>query len=624
MEKMSTMDDSSGDTISSKNGRYSVVFNQSKNFKHVPFEQLDFSIYKATTNTVAYTTSEERMPLWVEALRARYKDGLHNNTSITTRWEESENKDDISKCEKVTIHLISTKNTNGQNLITITAMINHGRIQIQGKSYKEWGDDEFPILLDIVDCGPTKDNPTKNLENFMELITANTKHTATKEKEIHIIEDKSTEDTNDEPVLSNMKCSLASLEADFVLFKQTTQQNINELTVKLSDKEDEINNLRNQITSLKTTNIQQQQSISDLTIKQMQNEDEIKKLHNKHKQLEKKNTTLLQKLQKLPNQKESATDETTNDTQHDIAVSTSNSYNTLKDNPDQPKDDDQPKDKTETPTPQKNQTDQIKESQPKKNDGETIILCDSNGRHLNPNLLCPGSKTSYIRCPTLNEAHKIIEQTNFVNPQTFLIHCGTNDLESNPSDDEIIDQIKTLTANIQKKHSRSRVIISALLPRKDDLDKRTKNINKNLETAFSTKNINVVKHDNIKTEDLRDKKHLNTIGVKRFALNLKRAYFGHPPRTSNKSHLRQKHHMRQPMTYRWQPNQVPNQQTSLPLPPFHQSPSTIHQNANQFHPNHPLYNQQLHNQHTSHKDQEGRLPQEMVQLIKLLHTRYVN
>jgi hypothetical protein len=42
--------------------------------------------------------------------------------------------------------------------------------------------------------------------------------------------------TNDEPALSNMKCSLASLEADFVLFNQMTQQSINDLIVKLSKK----------------------------------------------------------------------------------------------------------------------------------------------------------------------------------------------------------------------------------------------------------------------------------------------------------------------------------------------------------------------------------------------------
>jgi hypothetical protein len=43
------------------------------------------------------------------------------------------------------------------------------------------------------------------------------------------------------------------------------------------------------------------------------------------------------------------------------------------------------------------------------NNIETIIICDSNGRHLNPNLLCPDTKSKYIRCPTLIEAESIIQ-----------------------------------------------------------------------------------------------------------------------------------------------------------------------------------------------------------------------
>ena len=122
-----------------------------------------------------------------------------------------------------------------------------------------------------------------------------------------------------------------------------------------------------------------------------------------------------------------------------------------------------------------------------------------------------------------------MEQTTFTNPKTFLRHCGTNDLESNQSDEEITGHLKSTVTTISSKHPESKVILSTLLSRKDDLNERTKNINHSLEEIFSASNINVVKHDNIKTEDLRDNKHLNTIGVKRFALNLKRAYFGHSP-----------------------------------------------------------------------------------------------
>jgi hypothetical protein len=67
--KTTTKDDSRVENTTNK-GRYSVECIQSSNFKHVPFEQIDYAIYKASTNTVAFTTTEERMPLWIEALRA--------------------------------------------------------------------------------------------------------------------------------------------------------------------------------------------------------------------------------------------------------------------------------------------------------------------------------------------------------------------------------------------------------------------------------------------------------------------------------------------------------------------------------------------------------------------------
>jgi hypothetical protein len=479
-----------------------------------------------------------------------------------------------------------------------------------------------------------------DLEAFVELITINQKPT-TMEKDDYAIEDKSepditcnTNSLNDEPMFSSMKSSLASLEADFVLFKQTTQMSINDLTVQLDNKEGEISNLKTEITLLKTTNLSQQQSICNLTLKQSQIEDELKKLKNKHKSLEKKNTDLLQKLQTLNKENIQTNEETTSQIQPNIAVPISNSFGSLEDNMNQPDEDEIQRD--EMSTSQNTLSDHSKDQPPqpnKINNGETIILCDSNGRHINPNLLCPGSRTSYIRCPTLSDANKILEQTTFTNPKTFLLHCGTNDLECNPSDEEITGHLKSTVTTISSKHPERKVILSTLLPRKDNLNERTKNINHSLEETFSASKINVVKHDNIKTEDLRDKKHLNTIGVKRFALNLKRAYFGHSPPNTDKTRKTHNH----PTKFRWQSNQ----QTNTTLPPFHQNHTTNHQHPNERHTiNNPYtpfsYNHMPYNQHPPHKStsqtagnrmkqqQEEKLPQEMVQLIKLLHTRYVN
>jgi hypothetical protein len=59
----------------------------------------------------------------------------------------------------------------------------------------------------------------------------------------------------------------------------------------------------------------------------------------------------------------------------------------------------------EDPESTKNENDTPKKVDPQNHhkpiNAETIILCDSNGRYLKPELLCPNSSTHYTRCPTL-------------------------------------------------------------------------------------------------------------------------------------------------------------------------------------------------------------------------------
>jgi ribose 5-phosphate isomerase len=35
----------------------------------------------------------------------------------------------------------------------------------------------------------------------------------------------------------------------------------------------------------------------------------------------------------------------------------------------------------------------------------------------------------YIRCPTLTKARQIIQNTTFTDPNNYILHCGTNDIE---------------------------------------------------------------------------------------------------------------------------------------------------------------------------------------------------
>jgi hypothetical protein len=135
--------------------------------------------------------------------------------------------------------------------------------------------------------------------------------------------------------------------------------------------------------------------------------------------------------------------------------------------------------------------------------------------------------------------------------------------------------------------------------------------------------------------------NLNEIGVKRFAQNLKRAYFSASPRSPEERHRKfsKYHHPRRPIWRIGDQAHPPNNS----FPPFHQI--SIPDQFNQRHPymtphSKKPYNPYAHNHHnntpsyprSSYPDQrmkqtsqqgEGRLPTDMVQLIKLLHNRYV-
>ena len=67
-----------------------------------------------------------------------------------------------------------------------------------------------------------------------------------------------------------MKDNLASLEANFVDFNQNTENTKNEFSVQLPNKDKEINQLKSEITNLKTDKSNNQQLISDIILKQVE------------------------------------------------------------------------------------------------------------------------------------------------------------------------------------------------------------------------------------------------------------------------------------------------------------------------------------------------------------------
>jgi hypothetical protein len=153
-------------------------------------------------------------------------------------------------------------------------------------------------------------------------------------------------------------------------------------------------------------------------------------------------------------------------------------------------------------------------------------------------LLCPNSTTKYIRCPTLSHGIDILKETQFPEAKTFIVHCGTNDIEElNAS--ETLQKLKTLESQLHKKHPQARVILSLLLPRADTLNKTVISLNEEIKKEFEdTPHTVTVNHPNITQEDLKDRKHLTPKGVKCLAKNLKASFFGTTPKPAGKPQMK--------------------------------------------------------------------------------------
>ena len=110
--------------------------------------------------------------MWIKAFYFRYYLSLKENPLFNVRWEEQEEENDASKCDKNQIQISLTHSTNNTiyNLITITVYISTGRIQIQGKPLKSWGNIEFDILMNMINSADElkQQNSIEKLDQFLD------------------------------------------------------------------------------------------------------------------------------------------------------------------------------------------------------------------------------------------------------------------------------------------------------------------------------------------------------------------------------------------------------------------------------------------------------------------------
>ena len=73
------------------------------------------------------------------------------------------------------------------------------------------------------------------------------------------------------------------------------------------------------------------------------------------------------------------------------------------------------------------------------------------------------------------------------NPETIIIHSGTNDLKSDSSPEEITRYISKLTTSC--KTQTNKVILSIIVPRYDNLNEKATRVNKCLKKECEVRNI---------------------------------------------------------------------------------------------------------------------------------------
>jgi hypothetical protein len=319
-----------------------------------------------------------------------------------------------------------------------------------------------------------------------------------------------------------IKTQAATLESDMVNFKQEILKSLEDVMETLEQKDNQIALLNDKISQAHSNDIVMKQTISDLSLKQYEQQEEINKLKHTIKNQQQQIQSLKLKFNTLPRHNVPSSSELHIQIQDEDENSEPDGY------PDRPSSNEarpvttnkQPKSpepssqgKLSFSVPTKNQfspfddeasaadlsevSSQFPDHQASDNDnsiptvktynGETIVMCDSNGRLLNIKRLCPKSLYSYIRCPTLKHAEEIISTSVFTNPKTLIFHCGTNDLDHNIDNSKICSDTLKIIDQIKAKYPECQIILSSLLPRMDNQQPRINLSNQKIKEKCTNK-----------------------------------------------------------------------------------------------------------------------------------------
>ncbi|KAF4097555.1 hypothetical protein G5714_021563 [Onychostoma macrolepis] len=159
-----------------------------------------------------------------------------------------------------------------------------------------------------------------------------------------------------------------------------------------------------------------------------------------------------------------------------------------------------------------------------------VILCDSNGHHLDPRRLFPGRSVKKFWCPTSHSALRLLQEGALGAPSHIIIHTGTNDLSTRRVD--VTKALTNVVRTASRIYPRAKVIISSLLPRRDVPQRIINNINVEIANiCASIPNVHIANHQQITHQHLYDHIHIHREGMRLFAKPIKALTLNSPQKT---------------------------------------------------------------------------------------------
>ena len=181
---------------------------------------------------------------------------------------------------------------------------------------------------------------------------------------------------------------------------------------------------------------------------------------------------------------------------------------------------------------------------------DIVILMDSNRRFISKKRISPNQKVYMVPCGSINQAKEILSNPVFFGQHTLVLHFGVSHFET-MSPQESCKNMRDVLLLCKEKFKTTKVIVSGITPRKDELNSEVKLANQLIMNEISKesfKDIIYVDSSNLLDDPslLHNKKHLQRdSSVKILAANLKRKLPKFKMVDSNKQPMQRTHQNKQ-------------------------------------------------------------------------------